>query len=237
MTILENERSFPSLQHILGTVDKNERSFHSLRVPVSHSPAADTRRQHVLAAARRCFLDNGFHATSMQDILREAQMSPGNLYRYFPGKDAIVLAIVEATLADVTAAFEQTLLDEPPPLLEALTEILRAIERLDDDEGTPRLAIQIWGEALRNPAMASLFAEAITPVRQWFAQLVEAHQHRGLTSGQVPPEHLANVLLGAIHGFIVQRALLKLDAASYAEGLRGLFAVPAGPPNDASGTS
>lgn len=195
------------------------------------------RRRHVLAAARRCFLDNGFHATSMQDILREAQMSPGNLYRYFPGKDAIVLAIVEATLAEVTAAFEQTLLDEPPPLPEVLTEILCAIERLDDDEGTPRLAIQIWGEALRNPAMASLFAEAITPVRQWFAQLVEAHQHRGLTFGQVSPEHLANVLLGAIHGFIVQRALLKLDAAGYAEGLRGLFAAPADPPNEASGTS
>ncbi|GAA3220066.1 hypothetical protein GCM10020216_030740 [Nonomuraea helvata] len=198
-------------------------------MPVSHSPAADTRRQHVLAAARRCFLDNGFHATSMQDILREAQMSPGNLYRYFPGKDAIVLAIVEATLAEVTAAFEQTLLDKPPPLLEALTEILRAIERLDDDEGTPRLAIQIWGESLRNPAMAALFADAIAPVRHWFTQLVEAHQDRGLTSGQVPPEYLANVLLGTIHGFIVQRALLKLDAASYAEGLRGMLAAPAGP--------
>ncbi|WP_433254841.1 endonuclease/exonuclease/phosphatase family protein [Streptosporangium sp. CA-135522] len=73
----------------------------------------------------------------MQDILREAQMSAGNLYRYFPSKDAIVLAIVEATLAEVTTAFERTLLDEPPTLMQALTEILRAIERLDTEDGTP----------------------------------------------------------------------------------------------------
>ncbi|MDP4511551.1 TetR/AcrR family transcriptional regulator [Nonomuraea turcica] len=191
---------------------------------MSASPnAASARRQHVLAAARRCFLDNGFHATSMQDILHEAQMSAGNLYRYFPSKDAIVLAIVEATLVEVTTAFERTLLDEPPTLLEALAEILRAIERLDTEDGTPRLAIQIWGEALRNPATASLFTDAIAPVKLWFVQLIEAHQHRGLTPGEVSPEHLAGVLLGSIHGFIVQRALLGLDANSYAEGLRSLL--------------
>ncbi|MFI6791988.1 TetR/AcrR family transcriptional regulator [Nonomuraea sp. NPDC050383] len=195
---------------------------------MSASPnAASARRQHVLTAARRCFLANGFHATSMQDILREAQMSAGNLYRYFPSKDAIVLAIVEATLAEVTTAFERPLLDEPPTLLEALTEILRAIERLDAEDGTPRLAIQIWGEALRNPAMASLFTDAIAPVKLWFVQLIEAHQRRGLAPVAVPSEHLAGVLLGSIHGFIVQRALLELDANSYAEGLRSLLAVTA----------
>jgi AcrR family transcriptional regulator len=186
--------------------------------------ASGARRQHVLAAARRCFLSNGFHATSMQDILREAQMSPGNLYRYFPSKDAIVLSIVEATLTEVTATFERTLSDEPPTLLEALTGILHAIERLDAEDGTPRLAIQIWGEALRNPAMADLFTEAIAPVKQWLVQVVEAHQRRGLVLGNVSPDNLAGVLLGSIHGFIVQRALLDVDATSYAEGIGGFLA-------------
>ena len=42
-----------------------------------------------LAAAQRCFVRSGFHGASMQDICAEAGMSPGNLYRYFPSKEAL----------------------------------------------------------------------------------------------------------------------------------------------------
>lgn len=52
----------------------------------------------------------------------------------------------------------------------------------------------------------------------------------------MPSEDLANVLLGTIHGFIFQRALLGLDAASYyAKGLGSLLTGPA-EPSDANRT-
>ena len=47
------------------------------------------RRAEILAAAQRCFVRSGFHGASMQEICAEAGMSPGNLYRYFPSKEAI----------------------------------------------------------------------------------------------------------------------------------------------------
>ena len=43
------------------------------------------RRRQILDAARRRFVRNGFHATSMQDIFAEAGLSAGAVYRYFPG--------------------------------------------------------------------------------------------------------------------------------------------------------
>jgi AcrR family transcriptional regulator len=194
---------------------------------------AAARRQHVLDAARRCFLANGFHATSMQDILREAQMSPGNLYRYFPGKDAIVLAIVEATLAEITSPFGPAADGESPPLGEALGEVLRRFERLDT--GAPRLAIQIWGEALRNPELAALLTTAIEKVKAAFAQLVEEHRGRGLVPADTSAEHLATALVGTVHGFIVQHTLLGVSAASYTEGLTALAAATR--PTPTNGTS
>ena len=48
------------------------------------------RRAEILAAAQRCFVRSGFHGASMQDICAEAGMSPGNLYRYFPSKEALM---------------------------------------------------------------------------------------------------------------------------------------------------
>ncbi|MCA9616430.1 MAG: helix-turn-helix transcriptional regulator, partial [Myxococcales bacterium] len=40
----------------------------------------------------RCFRDKGFDETTMRDIAREAEVSLGNAYHYFPSKNAIVAA-------------------------------------------------------------------------------------------------------------------------------------------------
>src|ERR1044072_1008423 len=52
------------------------------------------RRQQILDAAAACFARDGFHRTSMQDIVRESGISAGLVYRYFAGKDDMIAAIV-----------------------------------------------------------------------------------------------------------------------------------------------
>ena len=70
-----------------------------MTLPDSLSPALPSRecgerarraaRAHP-AAAKRCFVERGFHAASMADIAKAAEMSAGLLYRYFDGKGSIV---------------------------------------------------------------------------------------------------------------------------------------------------
>ena len=50
------------------------------------------RRQQILEAARACVARQGFHQTNIQDICKEAELSPGAVYRYFPSKDHIIAA-------------------------------------------------------------------------------------------------------------------------------------------------
>src|ERR671921_2087458 len=69
-------------------------------------PVTD-RQGRILDAAERCFVRSGFHRTTMQDVAAEAGMSPGNLYRYFPSKDAIVAGLSERDRARVTADFAE----------------------------------------------------------------------------------------------------------------------------------
>ena len=79
-------------------------------------PARDgDRRAHILAAAERAFLREGFHASSMQDVAAEAGMSPGNLYRYFPSKEAIVAGLCACDQEEL-ATNVQTLLSCGNPL-------------------------------------------------------------------------------------------------------------------------
>jgi len=65
-------------------------------VPAS-SPESVLSERHIriLDAAERVFARAGFHAATMQDVAAEAGMSPGNLYRYFSSKDAIIEGMTE----------------------------------------------------------------------------------------------------------------------------------------------
>jgi TetR/AcrR family transcriptional regulator, repressor for uid operon len=70
--------------------------------PVATAPERGVRAEkreaqlaRILEASRTCFVRSGFRGASMHDICREAEMSPGALYRYFPSKEAIIEAIAE----------------------------------------------------------------------------------------------------------------------------------------------
>jgi AcrR family transcriptional regulator len=53
----------------------------------------DTVRGNILAAAKKRFVHYGYAKTTMAEIASDCNMSPGNLYRYFPGKLDIAEAI------------------------------------------------------------------------------------------------------------------------------------------------
>lgn len=53
------------------------------------------RREHILDAAGACFARQGFHRTTIQDICREAVLSPGALYIYFDSKEALIAGLCE----------------------------------------------------------------------------------------------------------------------------------------------
>src|SRR5215510_12196798 len=72
----------------------------------------DARRRQILSAALRAFAREGFHRTTMQDIFREADLSPGAVYSYFTGKDELIRAIIGemmAFLAQTAALFTEPL--------------------------------------------------------------------------------------------------------------------------------
>lgn len=59
---------------------------------------ADARRLEILRAAGRVFRRRGYAQTGMREIAAEADLSPGNLYHYFSGKDEILFFCQERAL-------------------------------------------------------------------------------------------------------------------------------------------
>jgi AcrR family transcriptional regulator len=66
---------------------------------------ADERRASVLRAAVGCFASGGYAGTSTQDVAEAAGISHAYLFRLWPNKKALFLALVEHGFARVRAAF------------------------------------------------------------------------------------------------------------------------------------
>lgn len=62
------------------------------RPPRPAGKSAPSRREELLSAATRLFRDRGYHAVSMEDIGAAAGIAGPSIYRYFPGKSAILVA-------------------------------------------------------------------------------------------------------------------------------------------------
>ncbi|MFP3986170.1 TetR/AcrR family transcriptional regulator [Streptomyces sp. E11-3] len=193
----------------------------------------DARRRQILDGAARCFARNGFHATSMQDVLREVDLSAGAVYRYFSGKEELIGAVVGEVLDIIRGAFETALRQSPPPppdvlMEEILTKVLRPDTGItyEGESGFPRLMIQAWTETLRNDELSALLRDGYTKVREAWVRIVRAYQDAGLMRADVPADSVARTMIAMAQGFAAQQALFgEVTVQSMTEGLRGLMSM------------
>src|SRR5215831_14032247 len=109
------------------------------RVSAEHLAA---RRQQILDAARICFIRNGFHVTSMQDVIAEAGLSVGAVYRYFKSKNEIIEAIAEGYSLQIGGVLEQALADPHRHLIDVMGAALDVIDENVGPDGALRIAVQ-----------------------------------------------------------------------------------------------
>lgn len=119
--------------------------------------APSERQTRILDAAERVFARAGFHAATMQDVAAEAGMSPGNLYRYFASKDAIIAGMAERDRTLIAADFAE--LDPTKGSVLDQLETLGRKHLIEEPREKAVICMQIWAEASRNPRMASMCAE------------------------------------------------------------------------------
>ena len=184
----------------------------------------DARRRQIVDAAIACFARDGFHRATMQDICREAGLSAGAVYRYFAGKDEIVEAIADERHAREAGVIERA--EESGGGLEGLRELGRAFfsSLADPDERRRRLlGVQVWAEALRNPAVHRLVMRGTERQIEEVAKLAREAQERGELDEKLDPNGVARVMTALFQGFVLQQAWdERADVATYFETVEAM---------------
>jgi AcrR family transcriptional regulator len=186
------------------------------------------RRAEILDAAERCFARAGFHRASMQDICTEAGMSPGNLYRYFPSKEALIAGICERNRADAVDSFNQV--NDAPDFFEALAGLAQyhLVDRTDDEVS---ICAEIMAESRRHPDIRQLYQSIENDIRERMAAMLQSAAERGEIRADLDAQAVAGLLLAIGDGMSWRRSVDPKFSAEESLPLilnmvHGLLAVP-----------
>lgn len=173
-------------------------------MPKLRPETQQARRERILDAAEICFARAGFHRCTMQDICKEAGISPGALYVYFASKEDLIAGIVDRDRAKLASQLAD--LAHAPDLLSALAR-LGEHYTIEEPQYKRVLGIEIGGEATRNAAVGATFRSVDEYCRQSFEQVFARAQQGGRIRPQDDPRTLAEVVSLIGDGLFWRRAV------------------------------
>ena len=146
-------------QHNRGLEDVQTRLLPESGEPDAAGGVDSAKARQILDGARRAFLAQGFDAASMNDVAREAGVSKGTIYSYFPSKDALFAALVRE---DKRQQAEQLSIydDLDGPVEEALPRIGFALMDLILEPAHVAQTRTVAAVAPKFPAIGRAFYEA-----------------------------------------------------------------------------
>jgi AcrR family transcriptional regulator len=212
--------------HPLPRLVKNEYSVYDAVMPKVTDAHRESRREQILVAAWKCFSRNGFHSTSMADVIREAGLSAGAVYLYFRSKDDIIVAVATQVFGGIQGRLLEFAEQTPPPSpAEIATFLVRqpVMAREQAPADLFPLLLAVWAEATRNPTLTEVADSILAGLHSLLIGMLD----RWVAAGGVlpmPATALTPILLSLVQGLVVQQALSGAPLADdYGAAVNELF--------------
>ncbi|MEI7703425.1 MAG: TetR/AcrR family transcriptional regulator [Deltaproteobacteria bacterium] len=161
----------------------------------------------IVDATARVLVRDGYDALSTNRVAREAGVSVGSLYQYFPGKEALVAAVMEMHASRMQESIAERMRNSAPAATpeEVATEMIRAM--LAAQAAEPRLHRVLVEQVPRIGALRrlhELFGN--------YERLVEAWLESNSERIEVQDARMASfVLVAAVEGLVNRAALDRPD--------------------------
>ena len=166
----------------------------------------ERRRQQILIAAKRVFYNKGFAKVTMEDIAREAELSPGTLYLYFKSKDELCASLSLRILQYLNIRLRHVSTEKELDGQQKLEALKDAI--IDVYEFDPLILINLFrlqsSETLKN-----LSPQLIADIKELFSSSLGAMSNifnEGINKGVIidkKPEAIADLLWALFSGIVL----------------------------------
>jgi AcrR family transcriptional regulator len=142
-----------------------------------------TRREQILTAARKCFIERGYYPTRMEDIAAAAGLSKGGVYFHFDSKGQVFDTLVQEEYAR-SMDFLTGVSAGEAPVAEKMQILARHyLEYFSTASDAPRFFIVMGEMGLRDEQLAKKLLEMQGAYITQISKLVE----QGITEGVLRP--------------------------------------------------
>lgn len=156
----------------------------------------DERKQELLDAAMRLFVERGFSATSMRDIAREAHVTPGLAYHYFDSKQNLFSEALEA-YAQRCAEQGIAVLDDPNLTLSDKIDAL--LDAISHEEQLPyHEFFHASGNRSLHDELSVLLCDLIVPHLATAIALEAARMNASVRAPQTLADFIAHGLINLL---------------------------------------
>ena len=173
----------------------------------------ERRRQQIIVAAKRIFKEKGFGRATMEDIAKEAELSPGTLYLYFKNKEDLYASLSLRILQYLGIRIEHVDRDAGGDALAKLDELIEAMYDVYDFD--PVMIINLFhlqsSETLKNLS-PQLMAEINTLSKKSIAAIAKIFAE-GIEQGVIIDRHpvaLADIFWSLFCGIILWESSKKI---------------------------
>ena len=167
----------------------------------------ESRRATILAAAEYCFARNGFHQTTMDDIVKRSGLSKGAVYGYFASKGDLIEALANVR-HEAEAAINAAALSAADPV-DGLIRLIHAYARelaAKRANDARRVQIHSWAEAMREPRIRRHIVQGLSHPKATVVELMTRGQSTGRLAHDVDAESVARALIALLQGLVLQIA-------------------------------
>jgi AcrR family transcriptional regulator len=181
------------------------------------------RRTQIVHAAAKVLGRQGYGATSLKDVAREARVAPGLLHYYFESKEDLLLEVVTVMERQMIAEWKAAIAGIDDPLERIVAGLDHAEARCAGQPEFYRLILDLYTVSLSSPALRHRCAEVCSHV----VDEIEVEVRRALgplpAYALVAPRDLAGAIAGAIDGVALSSLVLEQQAAARFHALKVLL--------------
>ena len=183
----------------------------------------EIRRAEIVAAVLRLAATRSPAAITTGDMAAELGFSQGAVFRHFPAKDAIWMAVLDWVDAELIAALDAAAQQGATPL-EGLERVFMAhIRFVVASPGVPRIIFHELQHPDDTPLKQRVRA-LLGRYRQILARLLDAAADRGLLLAGLDRQAAATLFIGTIQGLVMQ-SMLAADASAIEDDARRVVAL------------
>lgn len=164
------------------------------------------RREAIVQAAIACFIDKGFHGTSMRDIAQQASVSLGNLYNHFASKEALIAEVASQEQAELQPLLD-LLQQAGQPSAALVRQFLSAYHALCRQHEWAVLSAECLAEIARTPALAPAFEANRRRLLDALAACLDLAVAQGRLQPAAPSRLVAQWMLDAVESDALRCAL------------------------------